>query len=133
MKFSEYLKNINEAPFDVAMPSNNQIALYKGSKNDGKQIASINSSNATTGKTKQAKVNGQLITINFLNDEAAQKLFDQLLQSTENQAWKITPEAVNNFLARYKGVGIPFANDIIELDIQSGQITLSGNITQYLK
>lgn len=133
MKLSEYLKNISEAPFDVAMPTPNMIALFKGSKDGGKQIASIKAEGATTGKTKQVKVGDKTVTVNFLNDASAQSLFDQLLKSSENQAWKITPEAVSSFLTRYRGVGIPFTNNVIELDIQSGQITLSGNITQYLK
>lgn len=133
MKLSEYLKNMSEAPFDVAMPNPNQIAIYKGSKSSGKPIASIKAEGSTTGQTKQVKMGDQTVTVNFLNDSAAQSLFDQLLKSPENQAWKITPEAVSAFLAKYKGVGIPFTNNVIELEIQSNQITLSGNITQYLK
>jgi len=133
MQLHEYLKQLSEAPFDVAMPNPNQISLYKGSKSAGKAVASIKADGATTGKTKEVKVGDQTMTINFLNDTAAKSLFDGLLKSPENQAWKITPEAVNTFLAKYKGVGIPFTNGVIELDIQSGQIILSGNITQYLK
>jgi hypothetical protein len=133
VKLSEYLKNISEAPFDVAMSSANQIALYKGSRSSGAPVAAIKADGATTGKTKEAKQGDQTVVVNFLNDNAAKSLFDQLLASEQNKAWQITPEAVNAFLSRYKGVGIPFTNGVVELDINKGQITLLPSITNLTK
>lgn len=133
MKLVDYLKNISEAPFDVAMPTPNMIALYKGSVGNGIKVAAIKAEGATTGKTKDVKQGDKTVTVSFLNDAAAKTLFDQLVASKENAAWKITPDAVNNFLARYKGVGIPFTNGVIELEINAGQISLSQNITNLVK
>jgi hypothetical protein len=113
-KFNEYLEKIyNEVPIDIgtSIKKENKIVIYRGDRKQGIQLTSVPYGDDTVEDAGDG--------IKYLLPDAAKTLFKDLADKN-----LVSPKGLESLNNQIPKDGIPFCDDIIEIDMEQNSATL---------